>query len=72
VVNKVEVHGDPLEESVLGASFTVKGWVYMGWLENVTLEQFTDRARIRSGPLPNRLVWRLLICRESSFATDSL
>ncbi|KAK8008626.1 hypothetical protein PG991_011177 [Apiospora marii] len=50
------------EASLKGAVSIVKGWVYMERLENGTLEQFITRAKGRSAPLPNRLIWRLLMC----------
>ncbi|KAK8016374.1 hypothetical protein PG993_014563 [Apiospora rasikravindrae] len=67
VVNKLDTPDDPLGKPVPGgATSIVKGWVYMEWLENGTLEQFIRRAMGRSAPLPNRLIWRLLLCRKGS------
>ncbi|KAK9418582.1 hypothetical protein SUNI508_07839 [Seiridium unicorne] len=37
-------------------------WVYMEWLHNGTLEDFLERAEARDIPLPNRLMWRILMC----------
>ncbi|KAK9776481.1 hypothetical protein SCAR479_06804 [Seiridium cardinale] len=37
-------------------------WVYMEWLHNGTLEDFLERAEARDSPLPNRLMWRFLMC----------
>ncbi|KAK7914693.1 kinase-like domain-containing protein [Apiospora marii] len=63
VVNRFEIPDDPLHNPVpQGAVSIVKGWVYMERLENGTLEQFITRAKGRSAPLPNRLIWRLLMC----------
>ncbi|KAK6820568.1 hypothetical protein PG987_014968 [Apiospora arundinis] len=62
VVNEFDILGDPLEKPVPGATSIIKGWVYMEWLENGTLDQFANRAKTRPTPLPNRLIWRLLMC----------
>ncbi|KAK8074825.1 hypothetical protein PG997_009488 [Apiospora hydei] len=65
VVNKLDIPDDPLGKPVPeGAASIVKGWVYMEWLENGTLEQFIQRARDRSTPRPNRLIWGFLFCRK--------
>ncbi|KAK8122364.1 hypothetical protein PG984_011034 [Apiospora sp. TS-2023a] len=63
VVKLFGIPDDPLDNPIpQGAVSIVKGWVYMERLENGTLEQFITRAKGRSASLPNRLIWRLLMC----------
>ncbi|KAK6080480.1 hypothetical protein SCUP515_03499 [Seiridium cupressi] len=42
-------------------------WIYMEWLHNGTLEDFLERAEARDSPLPNRLMWRILMCFAMSW-----
>lgn len=71
VVKILEMHeggpdGDPLSKNVEGAAaMPSKDWMYMEWLDNGNLTEFMLRAgKPPARPLPNRLMWRIFLCRE--------
>ncbi|KAI0853477.1 hypothetical protein F5Y00DRAFT_270644 [Daldinia vernicosa] len=64
VVNLIEPPHDPFAKTFPDVDpHGLKGWVFMEYLENGTLRQFTDNVYdLLDGPLPNRLLWRLFLC----------
>lgn len=40
-------------------------WLYMEWLENGTMLRFIKKVKESNTKLPNRLLWRFSMCRES-------
>ncbi|KAI1337322.1 hypothetical protein F5Y15DRAFT_425908 [Xylariaceae sp. FL0016] len=67
VVKIIEPPSDPLAQTFPGVRphcMDVNHWLHMEWLENGVLKTFVQRA-FEEGlqpPLPNRLLWRLLMC----------
>lgn len=59
--------GDPLNQN--GGRNYFGNWIYLEYLEHGTLAQFVEKCDAQGIPyVPNRLLWRMFLCRKYSQA----
>lgn len=72
IVTLVDFYGDPLSKDLDGVRphyMFEKDWLFVEYLENGRILDFVNRVNVpmnqlHSTHLPNRMLWRIFMCRE--------